>query len=81
VTGRRSSTKYLLDEAQASGRAMKDMRAQLEMLRTEAANCSQMARLATDTAKRELFTKLAQHYGVLAAEVQKAIARSDKKSA
>jgi hypothetical protein len=29
--------------------------------------------LATDPAKRELFTKLADHYKVLAAEVQRAI--------
>jgi len=60
---------------------MKDMLVQLEMLRTEAANCSQLARLATDQVKRELFTKLAQHYAVLAGEVQKAITGSDGNSA
>jgi len=53
---------------------MKDMRNQLEKLRTEAANCELIARLATDKTKRETFTKLAEHYAVLAAEVERAIA-------
>ena len=32
-----------------------------------------LSKLATDPAKRELFTKLAEHYKILAAEVKRAI--------
>jgi hypothetical protein len=49
------------------------MRAQLEKLRTETAECEMIANLATDKAKQELFTKLAEHYRVLASEVERAI--------
>ena len=52
---------------------MKEMKVQLEKLLIEASECALIAKLATDKAKRELFAKLAEHYGVLAAEVQKAI--------
>jgi hypothetical protein len=52
---------------------MRDMRAQLEKLRTETAECEMIANLATDKAKQELFTKLAEHYRVLASEVERAI--------
>ncbi|MCP3442317.1 hypothetical protein [Bradyrhizobium sp. CCGUVB14] len=52
---------------------MKDMQVQLEKLRAEAADCARVAKLATDEAKRELFTKLSEHFSVLASEVQKAI--------
>jgi hypothetical protein len=49
------------------------MQAHLEKLRAEIANCERVAKLATDTAKRELFTRLAQHYRILASEVDRAI--------
>jgi hypothetical protein len=52
---------------------MRDMRAQFEKLRTEAAECEMIANLATDKAKQELFTKLAEHYKVLASEVERAM--------
>ena len=52
---------------------MRDMRAQLEKLRTEAAECEMIANLATDKAKQELFTRLAEYYKVSASEVQRAI--------
>ena len=52
---------------------MKDMQAQLEKLRVEAANCEMISRLATDRNKRELFARLAEHYKVLAAEVERSI--------
>jgi hypothetical protein len=58
---------------------MKDMQVQLEMLRNEAAKCSRLAKLATDKSKRNLFEKLAQHYSVLASEVQKAIASTSSR--
>jgi hypothetical protein len=54
---------------------MKDMQAQLEKLRTEAANCELIAKLATDPSKRETFAKLAAHYQVLADELARAIDR------
>ena len=56
---------------------MKDMQAQLEKLRTEAAECELIANLASDKAKQVLFTKLAQHYKVLASEVERAIKESE----
>ena len=53
--------------------AMEDMLAHLETLQVQVAECEMIQDLATDPAKRELFTKLAEHYKVLAAEVQRAI--------
>ncbi|MBR0822964.1 hypothetical protein [Bradyrhizobium liaoningense] len=40
---------------------MKDMQAQLEKLRTDAAECALIRDLATESKKRDLFTKLAEH--------------------
>ena len=57
---------------------MKDMQAQLEKLRTEAAECALIRDLATDPKKRELFTRLADHLTALASEVERAIAESVK---
>jgi hypothetical protein len=51
----------------------RDMEAHLEKLRDETTNCEMIAKLATDNAKRDLFTRLAQHYRVLASEVERAI--------
>ena len=50
---------------------MKNMQAHLEKLRTETAECEMIAKLATE--KHELFSKLAEHYKVLASEVERAI--------
>jgi hypothetical protein len=52
---------------------MKDMHAQLDRLLEQAAECAQIASQATDAAKQELFERLAQHFTVLATEVEKAI--------
>lgn len=52
---------------------MKDLQAHLEKLRMEAADCEMIARLATDKIKQQLFIKLAEHYKVLAAEVERAM--------
>ena len=49
------------------------MQAHLEKLRVQAAECEMIRNLATDANKRELFDKLAQHYKVLAPEVERAI--------
>jgi hypothetical protein len=53
---------------------MLDMKAHLEKLRTDAAECALIRDLATDPEKRALFTRLAEHLGTLAAEVEAAIA-------
>ena len=53
---------------------MKEMRASLEKLRTDAAEAALIRDLATDSHKRELFTKLADHFATLASDVERAIA-------
>jgi hypothetical protein len=53
---------------------MQDMTAHLEKLRADAAECALIRDLATDLKKRELFTRLAEHLGILAGEVEAAIA-------
>jgi hypothetical protein len=52
---------------------MKVIQPHLEKLRAEAVLCETKAKHATDKAKRELFTRLAEHYKVLASEVERAI--------
>jgi hypothetical protein len=59
---------------------MKDMLVQLEKLRTQAAECAMIRDLATDRAKRELFAKLAEHFNVLAGEVERAIKKAGGKT-
>jgi hypothetical protein len=56
---------------------MRDMQAHLEKLCTETAECEMIAQLATDKAKQELFTKLAEQYKVLASEVERAIKKNE----
>jgi hypothetical protein len=58
---------------------MKDMQAQLEKLRKDAAECALIRDLATDPKKRELFTRLAHDLSVLAAEVERAVAEDVKR--
>lgn len=53
---------------------MQDMKTHLEKLRADAAECALIRDLATDPKKRELFTRLAEHLGNLAGEVEAAIA-------
>ena len=52
---------------------LKDMQAQADKLRTEAAECALIRDLATETHKRELFNRLAERLNTLAVEVEKAI--------
>jgi hypothetical protein len=59
---------------------MQDMQAHLEKLRADVAECALIRDLATDPKKRELFTRLADHLTVLAAEVERAIADSVKRT-
>ncbi len=53
---------------------MQDMKTHLEKLRSDAAECALIRNLATDPAKRELFTRLADHLNTLAGEIETAIA-------
>ncbi len=53
---------------------MKDMLRSLEKLRADAAEAAVMRDLAIDSAKRELFARLAVHLATLASEVERAIA-------
>jgi hypothetical protein len=53
---------------------MKDMQTHLEKLRVQVAECEMIRDLATDPAKRDLFAKLAEHFKVLVAEVERAMA-------
>ena len=52
---------------------MQHMSAQLEKLRSDAAECAMIRDLATDPKKRELFDRLAAHLTVLASELEKAM--------
>lgn len=52
---------------------MKDMQAHLEKLRTQIAECEMIRDLATAPNKRDLFARLAEHFKVLAAEIEKAM--------
>jgi hypothetical protein len=52
---------------------MIDMKASLEKLRADAAEAALIRDLATDHAKRELYTRLALHFASLATEVERAI--------
>lgn len=58
------------------GGAMKDMKAHLEKLRTQVAECEMIRDLATDPEKRELFNRLAEHHKTLAAEVERAMTKA-----
>jgi hypothetical protein len=54
------------------------MQAQLVRLREQATEFARIASRATDAAKQELFTRLAEHFLVLASEVEKAILKIAK---
>ena len=53
---------------------MQDIKAHLEKLRVQIAECEIIRDLATDQKKRELFGRLAEHHKVLAAEIERAMA-------
>jgi hypothetical protein len=57
---------------------MKDYQAQLEKLRTDAAECRLICDLATNPAKREVFDRLALHLTVLADQVELAMIEASK---
>lgn len=49
---------------------MRDMRAKLESLMTEAADCELIANLATDPAKRATFERMARQYRTMIEELK-----------
>jgi hypothetical protein len=53
---------------------MTDLQAKLEQFETLISECELIAKLATDRAKRELYLRLALHYGELEDDLRKAIA-------
>jgi len=53
---------------------MTDLENRLERFETLTAECELIAKLATDSAKRELYLKLAERYLELAADMRQAIA-------
>jgi len=53
---------------------MEDKTARLEKLRIDAEDCALISKLAIDLRKGELFALLAAHLGVLASEVERAMA-------
>ncbi|WP_201724299.1 hypothetical protein [Bradyrhizobium centrolobii] len=53
---------------------MTDLQDRLERFETLRAECELIAKLATDTAKREFYLKLADHYYQLAGDMRQAIA-------
>jgi hypothetical protein len=59
--------------------ATKEMRVHSEKLPADAAECERIRVSVTDPEKRELFTRLAQHLRVLAAEIESAMVRRGDK--
>jgi hypothetical protein len=59
---------------------MKDLQVRLEKLRTGSTDCAPIAKLAAaKQEKPEHFTKLLEHFSVLASEVQKVIEAATSK--
>lgn len=52
---------------------MHNCRTELEKLRKDAAECTLIRHLATDEAKRELFSRLADRLNILAEQVEAAL--------
>ncbi|WP_439371370.1 hypothetical protein [Bradyrhizobium sp. DASA03120] len=51
---------------------MKDIQEYLEKLQVQTAECEMIRDLATEPKKRELFTRLAEHFKTLATELERA---------
>jgi hypothetical protein len=54
-------------------RSMKDIQAHLEKLLVQIAECEMIRDLATQPKKRELFGRLAEHFRILAADLERAL--------
>ena len=53
---------------------MRDMQTHLEKLRQQLAECERIRDLATDTAKRDLFATLVDHFKILTAQIETTMA-------
>jgi hypothetical protein len=53
---------------------MQDMTTHLEKLRLQVTECEMIRDLATESGKRELFARLAEHFKALVGELERAIA-------
>jgi hypothetical protein len=58
----------------AGGDLVEDMQAHLEKLLRDASECKLISDLTTDKDKQSLFARIAEHYEMLAAEIEGAIA-------
>ncbi|MDE2379129.1 hypothetical protein [Bradyrhizobium sp.] len=56
---------------------MTDLQDRQERLERLAAECELIAKLATDSTKREFYLRLAVHYGELAADTRRSLASRD----
>ena len=56
---------------------MTELQVKLERFEMDAVECEIIARLATEGAKRDLYSHLALHYRQLAADIHKALATKD----
>jgi hypothetical protein len=54
---------------------MRDMQTHLDKLRQQLAECEKIRELATDPEKRDLFATLAEHFKILATQIEVAMAR------
>ncbi|MBR0783030.1 hypothetical protein [Bradyrhizobium iriomotense] len=54
---------------------MKEMQAQLELLRAQIAECERLQKTAKNQIKRDTFTRLLARYRAIAVELERAIAR------
>ena len=52
---------------------MKDIEVHLEKLHVQIAECEMIRDLATEPKKRELFGRLAEHFRILAADLERAL--------
>jgi hypothetical protein len=68
-----SVTESAFAPAQQGSNAVKDYRASVEKLRTDAADAALIRDLATDQTKRDMYERLHQHFNRLADEVEQAI--------
>jgi len=57
------------------GMGMQELQVHLEKLLRDAAECKLISDLSTEKDKQSLFGRLAEHYEMLASEIERAIAR------
>lgn len=76
--GRRHCGSHSHAAARVRPVSMRDMQAHLKTLRIKIAECKRLERLSKRAVRRDIFRRLAAHYKVLADEVERAIAQTEK---